>query len=261
MRMPTYIQELLDAITAAPSQSENTPLAQSWLLGFDTETTGATLGKDAIVSATLVLRNPALGHKGDTVSTWLINPHQPMNPKASEVNGFTDEYLQAHGGEPTQELELLAQVISATQSKNIPLLAYNAPFDVTMLRHDLQRWQLTPLNQRPTSTINTLTQEDVLTVDPLVIDRTISRRTGKRTLTLTSQYYGVEPIGDFHDATADTVAALDLIAPICELHEPVGRLPLSDIMQWQRAAYIKWRDSFNTWLQAHGKEPITGTWL
>ncbi|EIK85776.1 DNA polymerase III subunit epsilon [Gardnerella greenwoodii] len=259
--MPTNIKELLDALNAAPFQEENTPLSKSWLLGFDTETTGANIGKDAIASATLVLRNPSLGHDGDAVSTWLINPHQPMNPKASEVNGFTDEYLQEYGGEPVEELELLAQAVSLAQEKNIPLLAYNAPFDVAMLRHDLNRWQLKSLNQRPTCSISTLSANDVLTVDPLVIDRAVSIRPGKRTLTLTSQFYGVEPIGDFHDATADTVAALDLVAPICNAYEQVANMTLSNLMSWQREAYIRWRDSFNKWLESHGREPIRGTWL
>ncbi|MBF9314249.1 DNA polymerase III subunit epsilon [Bifidobacteriaceae bacterium NR002] len=261
MTMPTNIQELLDALDLAPFQEESTPLSESWLLGFDTETTGANIGKDAIASATLVLRNPSLGHEGDAVSTWLINPHKPMNPKASEVNGFTDEYLQEHGGEPVEELEALAQAVSLAQAKNIPLLAYNAPFDVAMLRHDLNRWQLKSLSQRPTCNISTLTENDVLTVDPLVIDRAVSIRPGKRTLTLTSQFYGVEPIGDFHDATADTVAALDLVAPMCNAYEQVENMTLSNLMSWQREAYIRWRDSFNKWLESHGRDPIHGTWL
>lgn len=259
--MPTNIQELLNALADVPDQPESTPISKSWLLGFDTETTGANIGKDAIVSATLVLRNPSLGHKGDVVSTWLINPHHPMNPKASEVNGFTDEFLQSNGAEPEEELELLAKAISTAQSKNIPLLAYNAPFDVEMLRHDLQRWNLEPLSSRPTSNVSALTKDDILTVDPLVIDRTVSRRSGKRTLTITSQFYGVEPIGDFHDATADTVAALDLIEPMSELYPSVNNMTLENIMAWQRESYIKWRDSFNQWLESHGREPIRGTWL
>lgn len=259
--MPTHIQELLNALDLAPKQDENTLLAESWLLGFDTETTGANIGKDAIVSATLVLRNPELAHAGDVVSTWLINPHQPMNPKASEVNGFTDEYLQEHGGEPEEELEFLARAVSMAQAKNIPLLAYNAPFDIAMLRHDLKRWHLTALEERATCSIHALNANAILTVDPLVIDRAVSRRSGKRTLTITSQFYGVEPIGDFHDATADTVAALDLIAPMSKLYESVSCMRLNTMMDWQRKAYINWRDSFNQWLQSHGREPITGTWL
>ena len=55
---------LLEAIEAAPKQPGAVPLADSWLLGFDTETTGARPGRDAIVSASLVLRNPQRGHRG-----------------------------------------------------------------------------------------------------------------------------------------------------------------------------------------------------
>ncbi|WP_427877672.1 exonuclease domain-containing protein [Gardnerella sp. 2492-Sm] len=259
--MPTHIKELLNALEEAPTQAENTTLAESWLLGFDTETTGAIIGKDAIVSATLVLRDPNAGHSKDAISTWLINPHQPMNPKASEVNGFTDSYLQKNGLEPTEELEILAFAISKAQSKNIPLLAYNAPFDVKMLQHDLKNWNLKSLKERPESSVSTLQSGEVLTVDPLVIDRAVSRRSGKRTLTMTTQFYGVEPIGNFHDATADTVAAVDLIKPITKLHEELARMPLSEIMSWQRNAYNQWKNSFNDWLVSIGKEPINGSWL
>lgn len=259
--MPTNIQELLNALNSSNEQDENTLLSKSWLLGFDTETTGAIIGKDAIVSATLVLRNPEAGHSADIVSTWLINPHQPMNPKASEVNGFSDQYLQTHGGEPVQELELLAKAVSIAQSKNIPLLAYNAPFDIAMLRSDLKRWDLESLNNRATCNISSLSENDILTVDPLVIDRALSMRSGKRTLTLASQFYGVEPIGDFHDATADTVAALDLIAPMSALYDQVRNMTLVNMMDWQREAYCKWKDSFNRWLESRGREPIHTEWL
>lgn len=78
---------------------------------------------------------------------------------------------------------------------------------------------------------------------------------------MTTQFYGVEPIGNFHDATADTVAAVDLIKPITKLHEELARMPLSEIMSWQRNAYNQWKNSFNDWLVSIGKEPINGSWL
>ncbi|KXA17655.1 exonuclease domain-containing protein [Gardnerella vaginalis] len=256
--MAKNIDELLEALEKAPQQDSNTTLCKSMLLGFDTETTGAIVGSDSICSATLVLRDPALGHNNDVIATWLVNPHKPINPKASEVNGFTDEFLQENGGDPTQEIELLGSAISLAQSKNIPLLAYNAPFDVKMLSHDLQRWSLEPLQNRQKSTVN---GGEMLVVDPLVIDRAVSKRTGKRTLTYTTQFYAVEPIGDFHDATADTVAAVDLIKPISELHENVANLKLCEIMAWQREAYAKWKISFNNWLKSKGRPAGEGSWL
>lgn len=245
--------ELLTAIEAAPNQTADQTLANSWLLGFDTETTGVTAGRDAICSASLVLRDPAKGYAGDVIGEWLINPHRPVSPAASRVNGFTDEFLQEHGGEPTEVLETIAGIIADAQRHGIPLLAYNAPFDVDMLEGDLARWGLQSLRDR--------LDGELIVVDPLVIDREISHRKGKRTLTDTTFYYGVEPHGDFHNATADTTAAVDLIAPITRLYPQTGRLTLGELMDWQRDAHRRWKDSFNQWLVSKGRSPITGGWF
>ena len=250
MALMTASSDALDAaLSAAPEQSKDTALPDSLLLGFDTETTGTYAGRDAIVSATLVLRDPSAGYAGDTVGEWVINPHRPMNPRASAVNGFTDEFLAEHGEEPQEAIARIAQLIETAQSKRIPLLAYNAPFDVRMLEGDLRRWKLTTL------------PNGLLVVDPLVIDRAISKRSGKRTLEYTTEYYGVDPHGDFHDATADTTAAVDLIAPISTLYPQVGHLTLAELMDWQRNAHAAWRDNFNAWLGRKGRQPVRDTWL
>lgn len=241
-------QALLNAIAAAPNQDDDTLLKDSWILGFDTETTG-TSASDAIVSASLALRDPVYGYAGDTVAEWIINPHRRMNPGASRVNGFTDEFLAANGAQPTEAVAQIGAAVAAAQAKRIPLLAYNAPFDVRMLSGDLNRWGLEAL------------PEDLLVVDPLVIDREVSKRHGKRTLTYTTEYYGVEPHGDFHDATADTIAAVDLIKPMATLYPQVGALRLGEIMTWQRQAHEHWRLSFNQWLTSQGRRPVTEHWL
>jgi DNA polymerase III subunit epsilon len=236
------------ALTNAPTQNNDILLRDSWLLGFDTETTG-TKRDDAIVSASLVLRNPDTGFENDTIAEWVINPHHPMNPKAGEVNGFTDEFLEENGMEPTQALADIAAAITTAQNKGIPLLAYNAPFDVRMLSGDLSRWNLASLPGK------------LLVVDPLVIDREISHRNGKRTLTYTTEYYGVDPHGDFHDATADTIAAVDLIQPMSRLYPQVGGLRLGELMDWQRQAHEHWLVSFNEWLTSRGRRTINDDWL
>ncbi|WEV46187.1 exonuclease domain-containing protein [Bifidobacterium sp. ESL0690] len=239
---------LLDAIAQAPTQGDDTTLGQAWLLGFDTETTGTHV-TDAIVSASLVLRDPAKGYQGDAVAEWVVNPHHHMSAGASRVNGFTDEFLEANGAEPADAIAAIGSIVNAAQAKRIPLLAYNAPFDVRMLSGDLKRWKLQAL------------PDELLVVDPLVIDREISHRSGKRTLTYTTEYYGVEPHGDFHDATADTTAAVDLIKPMSTLYPQVGNLKLSELMDWQREAHKKWKESFNKWMLSRGRRPVNDTWL
>lgn len=245
---------LTEALTTAPTQTPETTLAHSWLLGFDTETTGVAAGRDAIVSAALVLRNPAIGHDGDVIAEWIINPHRKMTPGASRINGFTDAFLAEHGQEPTDAIERIADLISQAQRKRIPLVAYNAPFDVRMLTGDLHRWNLRTLEDR-------FDGGTMLIADPLVIDRAVSRRSGKRTLEYTAEYYGVEPDGDFHNATADTITAVDLIEPMTTLYPQVGHITIRQLMEWQRDAHQTWRNSYNRWLAQHGRRPVNDSWL
>jgi DNA polymerase-3 subunit epsilon len=248
------MSEILSAVESLPEQAATTTLSKTRLLGFDTETTGVSPHNDAIVSATLVLRDPATGHERDVIGEWVINPHRPISPSASAVNGFTNEFLEEHGAEPEEALDQIAAVISTAQGKNIPVLAYNAPFDLDMINFDLTRWNLPTLAERTQ-------QPDPLVVDPLVIDREVSHRKGKRTLSDTTFYYGVHPYGDFHDATADTIAAVDLIAPMTTLYPQAGNIVLSDLLEWQREAHTKWATQFNEWLESKGRRHISTKWL
>ena len=249
----TEYTSMEQALQSAPQQEGSTRLGDSWLLGFDTETTGTKPGKDGIVSASLVLRDPAKGYSGDVVATWIVNPHRHISKGASRVNGFTDQQLAAEGMEPELATAQMAGFIARAQDKRIPLLAYNAPFDVHMLDGDIAHWC--------SGSVKPLDEGDLLVVDPLVLDREISHRSGRRTLELTSEYYGVIPHGNFHDATADTVAAVDLIKPMTTLFPQVARITMGSLMDWQRQAQAKWRDHFNQYLLSQGRRPVTDSWL
>lgn len=254
MGMPTALMTIPAVIAALRDcrrQDPFTPLRDSLLLGFDTETTGLS-SSDAIVSAALVLRAPAAGHDGDAALSWTINPHRPLSPAAAAVNGFTDEELRRRGLEPQDALDTIAAVIALAQSRNIPLLAYNASFDVRMLRNDLRRWHLPTVAERLAGADGlsndpdaagvplVLGPEELLVVDPLVFDRAVSDRNERRRLEDTAFYYGVSPRGDFHDATIDTIAALDVLASLCRLHPDVGSLPLTKVGGWEQDACQRW---------------------
>ncbi|NDH65832.1 MAG: hypothetical protein EBY26_05600 [Microbacteriaceae bacterium] len=90
--------------------------------------------------------------------------------------------------------EVLAK-LSGFFEAGIPVVAYNAPYDFTILHYEALRNGLTPLdNPSPV-------------IDPLVIDKFLDRyRGGKRRLELTAAHYDVE-LTDAHNATADAVAA------------------------------------------------------
>lgn len=250
---PSSPPSILESLAAAKPQDPQTPLADSLLLGFDTETTGVG-PTDAIVSASLVLRDPSKGYAGDRTADWVINPHRHISAGASSVNGFTDDYLAAHGREPAEALDEIASLIATAQDKRIPLLAYNAPFDVQMLQLGLRHWNLAGLGAR-------IKGLDLLVVDPLILDRHFSKRHGRRNLSSTSAFYGVSPHGSFHDASADTTAAIDLLAPMFRLYPQAGRIPLSGLMAQERDMHAQWARSFNDWQVSHGRRPISDEWM
>ncbi len=263
--MVRMTSRIIDELDSLRPQSPDTLLSESLLLGFDTETTGLAAGNDAIVSASLVLRNPTTGFEGDLADSWLINPHRPISPGASAVNGLSDNYVAEHGSEPMPSLDAIADTIAAAQRLRIPLVAYNAPFDVRMLQGDLTRWRLRPLESRiaPSAqrTGSGAPGTPLLIADPLVFDRALSHRHGSHRLSATTEYYGIYPHGDFHDASTDTVATLDLVGPMTRLYPQLAALSLGSLMEWQTASFAQWKSSYNEWAKSNGRRPRTDTWF
>jgi DNA polymerase-3 subunit epsilon len=79
--------------------------------------------------------------------------------------------------------------------RGIPVVAYNAPYDFTILHFEALRHGLTPLS------------DPGPIIDPLVIDKFKDKfRKGKRRLENAAEFYKVS-LDDAHNATADAVAA------------------------------------------------------
>ena len=235
--------DILEELEKVPEQPKD--LSSCDLLGFDTETTGLKAGKDSIISASLVLRDRKSGE--DKVFNFLINPNTAIDPKASAVNGFTQEFVEKNGGDQKQEVEKIAKAIILSQQKGIPLVAYNAKFDVSMLKGDLEKIGRKDLAEK---------LSDISVLDPLVMDREFSHRPGKRRLEDAMQWWGVAPRGDYHDAQIDTQAALDLLCAIVKAHP---QIPYPG-MDWQREAYRKWAKSRNEWARENGAFEVQEEW-
>ena len=87
---------------------------------IDTETTG--IGKqDEVVQIGIVDKH------GAVVLNTLVKAHVPISPKASQVNGITDDMLQ----DAPPLSDLYVTLSSALAGR--PLVAYNMPFDWRML--------------------------------------------------------------------------------------------------------------------------------
>ena len=159
---------------------------------FDLETTGIDTDTSRIVSAYVGVIEADGAAKG---VSWLADPGIPIPAQATAVHGITTEHAQAEGRPAAEVVAEIVAVIRALLVQGVPLVVYNAAYDITLLNRECVRYGIEPLAD-PTPVI-----------DPLVIDRAMDRyRKGKRTLEVAAEFYGVE-LTDAHDASADAIAA------------------------------------------------------
>lgn len=167
----------------------------SWLTRvgvFDLETTGVDVVQDRIVTAHVGV----LDARGGVLSSdsWLADPGIPIPDTAAAVHGITTEQARAQGRAASTVIAEVRARLAELFAQNIPVVAFNAPFDFTLLQHECLRHGLVPLAPAPV-------------IDPLVIDRAVDRyRKGKRTLDLVAAHYDVALMGA-HEAAADAQAA------------------------------------------------------
>jgi len=172
----------------------NTPHWAKKLAVFDLETTGLDLQTARIVTACALL----IDESGQIVGgnkEWLANPGIDIPEAASNVHGVTTEIAKATGEDASTVIREILEALRGFFDEGIPVVAYNAPYDFTILHFEALRYGLEPLvDPKPI-------------IDPLVIDKFVDQyRSGKRTLNVAAKTYGVN-LSDAHNATADAVAA------------------------------------------------------
>lgn len=159
---------------------------------FDLETTGVDVGRDRIVTAHVGV----LDAHGEVVSSrsWLADPGVPIPDGASAVHGITTERAQREGRPARDVVWEIRESLAALFGAGIPIVAYNASYDFSLLRHECVRHGIAPIDATPV-------------IDPLVIDKSVDRyRRGKRTLEYVAEHYGIDLTGA-HEAAADAEAA------------------------------------------------------
>ncbi|WP_307807504.1 exonuclease domain-containing protein [Naasia sp. SYSU D00948] len=160
---------------------------------FDLETTGIDTETARIVSAHVGV----LDDCGVVVERkdWLLDPGVEIPDGASAVHGISTARARRYGRPAAEVIPEILSAIRTVHRRGLPLVVYNAPYDLTLLAREADRHGLEPLDGRG------------LVVDPLVLDKALDRyRKGKRTLEVTAAFYGVE-LTDAHDAGADAIAA------------------------------------------------------
>ena len=175
---------------------------------YDCETTGRDPLTARLVSAAFVTSD---GRRHD----FLVDPGVEIPADTTAVHGITTEYARQHGTAPEEALEQIAALLAAHLSAGLPLVVFNAPYDLTLLEVELGRHGLRPLAAR--------VEQIAPVVDPLVIDKAVDRfRKGKRNLESQCAHYGVR-IEGAHDAAVDAIAALGVAKALAERYPEVGQ--------------------------------------
>lgn len=160
---------------------------------FDLETTGVDVRSDRIVTAHVGL----LDGSGRIIRSrdWLADPGIEIPEGATAVHGVTTARARAEGRPATEVVGEVVSALRALFDAGIPVVAYNAAFDFSLLTHEAARHGVHPL------------VDPSPVIDPLVIDKRYDRyRRGKRTLDVVAAHYAV-PLDAAHEASADAVAA------------------------------------------------------
>jgi DNA polymerase III subunit epsilon len=191
---------------------------------FDLETTGVDVRTARIVTACIAV----LDATGALVSRrdWLADPGVEIPEGAAAIHGITTERARAEGRPGAEVVAEIVAELRTHLSAGLPLVVYNAPYDLTLLRFEAERHAVAPL------------VDPAPVVDPLVIDKAVDRyRKGKRTLQAAAAHYGVALDGA-HDAGVDAIAAGHVARAIVEAH--AAKLPAS--LDDLHASQVTWHE-------------------
>ncbi|MGY3204929.1 exonuclease domain-containing protein [Streptomyces sp. TE5632] len=223
------------------------------LIGFDLETTGTDPHEARIVTGAVieVRDGEPLGRR-----EWLADPGVPIPAEAVAVHGISGERAAAEGSPADQVADAIADVLTAHWSAGVPVVAYNATFDLTLLSAELRRHGLPSLRDRLGGV------DPAPVIDPYTIDRSVDRyRRGKRNLEAVCAEYGVA-LDSAHDAAADALAAARLAGAIAGRHPKVAALGPAELHLRQIEWYAEWAADFQSFLRRKGDATATvdGTW-
>ncbi|MFF7467478.1 exonuclease domain-containing protein [Streptomyces sp. NPDC008092] len=226
---------------------------QELLIGFDLETTGTDPREARIVTGAVieVRAGQELGRR-----EWLADPGVEIPADAVAVHGISNERAAAEGRPADQVADALADVLTGYWKTGVPVVAYNATFDLTLLSAELRRHGLPSLSDR----LGGLEPGPV--VDPYTIDRWVDRyRRGKRNLEAVCAEYGITLVAA-HNASADALAAARLAGAIAERHPKIAALGPAELHRRQVEWYAEWAADFQQFLRRKGEADavVDGAW-
>lgn len=209
----------------------------SWgrIAAFDLETTGVDVETARIVTACVAVLEP----DGSVVERWdwMADPGVEIPEGASAVHGITTERAQSLGRPAADVVGEIAQTLRVLLGLGMPLVVYNAPYDLSLLDRECRRYGRAPLT--------------VLSpvIDPLVLDKAVDRyRKGKRTLEVTAGLYGVT-LDDAHDAGSDAIAAARVAQSLARAYPEELDLSAADLHGRQEIWFAEQAASFADYIR------------
>ncbi|GAA1988108.1 exonuclease domain-containing protein [Microbacterium pumilum] len=217
---------------------------------FDLETTGVDVTTDRIVTAHVGL----LDGDGSIIRArdWMADPGVVIPDGAAAVHGITTAHARDHGRRASEVVAEVVVALRALLDAGIPIVAYNAPYDFSLLKYEALRHGIDPIID-PSPVI-----------DPLVVDKAYDRwRRGKRTLQVVAAHYAVRLEGA-HEASADAVAAGRVAQALAERFAPwlppsAGELHTRQI-GWARAQAASLTDYFIQIGRLDPEKRLDGSW-
>ncbi|CAL9415308.1 3'-5' exonuclease [Streptomyces sp. enrichment culture] len=225
---------------------------QELLIGFDLETTGTDPRRARIVTGAVieVRAGEPVGRR-----EWLADPGVEIPADAVAVHGISTARAAAEGRPADRVADAIADVLVGYWRTGVPVVAYNAAFDLTLLSAELRRYGLPSLTDR-------LGTAPAPVVDPYTIDRWADRyRRGKRNLEAVCAEYGIV-LDAAHDATADALAAARLASAIADRHPKIAALGPAELHRRQIRWYAEWAADFQAFLRRKGETDavVDGAW-
>ncbi len=141
------------------------------LVGFDLETTGVDTTTDRVVTAAVVHVSPS--GQVTRAREWLVDAGVRIPTAAHAVHGVSTEQVRASGRPSSVAIAEIVQELETAWTSGLPVVIFNAPYDLTLLDAEAVRSGLPRLATRPWWSA-------AWVIDPMVIDRGVDRyRTGK----------------------------------------------------------------------------------
>jgi len=206
----------------------------SRMLSFDLETTSANPREARIVTSALV----RIDGSEVTATEALADPGVEIPEAAAAVHGITTEKARAEGRDHDEVLRETVDAIKQAWADGLTLIVFNAPYDLTVLRH--------------------LTGDFTVTgpvFDPLVIDRARDRyRKGSRNLTALSEFYGVR-LDNAHEATSDAMAAARIAwKQVRKIWPELADMDTDSLMEYQAVEYYNCQENLRRHFQSKGRD-------